>query len=353
MSGKNALQTEAMTSEEVIDRLGKLLSEAGNSFGARPYDTFTQWLAYVRVILETGLRPFRDGVDPDVEAVFREEERLRSRFGTKHRGFDFLMESFREAAKLWIEWSGSNIYDTLGVVYTLCMNPNENSGQYFTPWHVSVLCAQTIVGGREAGTRMVFDRIREAVEELSKVDPVNGIYAESAIMSSMIVAAAEESATSFQSVFQSNLIRIIPLIAPYFKPIRVHDPAVGSGGMLLATATMFPVFANRLGMVRYYGQDIDPTCVEMSRLNMMMYGLNGWGIASAVTELLEDGETTLPAFTADTAPAGFIQHDDSPADDAVAGEEPVPAAVLVDDDRAIDLGSARQMALIFDLEGNE
>ena len=337
-----------MTSEQVINQLGKLISEAGSSFGARPDDVFNEWLAYVRVILETSLRPFRDGVPFDAEAVGREETRLRERFNAKYGNFDSLMKSFREAARLWIEWSGSNVYDTLGVIYTLFMNPNENSGQYFTPWHVSVFCAQMLIGGREAGTRMVFDRIREAVTKLSEADAVNGILAESIIMSSMIVAVAEDSAGAFQSSFQTNLIRLIPLIAPYYVPISINDPAIGSGGMLLAAATLFPAFANRLGLVRYSGQDIDHTCVEMARLNMMIYGLNGWGMAAVVVESLEAGESTLPTFTADTAPAGFIQHDNTLKD---AG--PAQAAALVEDGRVIDLSNARQMALVFDLKETE
>ena len=71
-------------------------------------------------------------------------------------------------------------------------------------------------------------------------------------------------------------------------------------------------------------------------------------MAAVVVESLEAGESTLPTFTADTAPAGFIQHDNTLKD---AG--PAQAAALVEDGRVIDLSNARQMALVFDLKETE
>ena len=51
--------------------------------------------------------------------------------------------------------------------------------------------------------------------------------------------------------------------------------AVGSGRMLLAAAGCFPGWAVQLGLVQFYGMDIDPTCARMARVNAELYGLNG------------------------------------------------------------------------------
>ncbi len=53
------------------------------------------------------------------------------------------------------------------------------------------------------------------------------------------------------------------------SPITIYDPCVGSGGMLLAAAEV----AEELGLeVELHGSDIDPVCVQMSRLNLMIHG---------------------------------------------------------------------------------
>ena len=49
--------------------------------------------------------------------------------------------------------------------------------------------------------------------------------------------------------------------------------------MLLAAAAQLPREAVQRGWVRFYGQDIDATCVKMAQANTMLYGLNGWGRA--------------------------------------------------------------------------
>ena len=72
------------------------------------------------------------------------------------------------------------------------------------------------------------------------------------------------------------LNRVIPAALPYYQPITVSDPCVGSGVMLLAAASQFPTWAVHANLVQFFGQDIDPTCVKMSRINGQLYGLNGY-----------------------------------------------------------------------------
>ena len=71
--------------------------------------------------------------------------------------------------------------------------------------------------------------------------------------------------------------RVIPAAAPYYEPIKICDPACGSGILLLSSASCFPDWANQLGLVQYFGQDIDEQCARMTKINCMLYGLNGFG----------------------------------------------------------------------------
>ena len=69
---------------------------------------------------------------------------------------------------------------------------------------------------------------------------------------------------------------------PQGRKVR-SAPTLRSGVMLLAGARQFPAWAAQAGLVQLYGMDIDQTCVTMAQVNMMLYGLNGAGLHSALT----------------------------------------------------------------------
>ncbi len=46
----------------------------------------------------------------------------------------------------------------------------------------------------------------------------------------------------------------------------------------MAAASTLPQWMVQLGLVQFYGADIDMMCVKMARLNCMLYGMNGYGL---------------------------------------------------------------------------
>ncbi len=67
--------------------------------------------------------------------------------------------------------------------------------------------------------------------------------------------------------------------------VTVCDPAVGSGVMLLAFASVVHRELGRWGTdrLRLYGQDIDLRCVNMCRIQLRMNGLDGVGRMAGLT----------------------------------------------------------------------
>ena len=78
------------------------------------------------------------------------------------------------------------------------------------------------------------------------------------------------------------IARVIPLAIEHYAPVTVYDPTVGSGVMLVAAAQRFPAFANALGLVQYFGQDIDADAVLMAQINLKLNGLNGHVMPHAI-----------------------------------------------------------------------
>jgi hypothetical protein len=118
------------------------------------------------------------------------------------------------------------------------------------------------------GAGEVNARLKKAIEQ----SPL----AEAALLTGMLFKEDEAD-----QAFDWFLTHVIPAALPSFEVIRVCDPCVGSGRMLLAAAGCYPPWAVQLGLVQFYGADIDPVCVQMARINMTLYGLNGTGLRYA------------------------------------------------------------------------
>lgn len=195
---------------------------------------------HAEAVLRTGA-PAED--PPEIKALW---ERLRAVY--PHEAFNLFSRA------LGVLLDSSQIYqDTLGQVY-MQLAAWKGAGQFFTPWDVAVLSARLATNNGLDTVQMVHERIEAAAGPLVALHRVMGIE------------VASHEALAYVVAQNPN--------ADY-KPVTVYDPACGSGNMLLAHASLLPPWMNHIGAVLYYGQDIDPVCATMSKINMRLYGLNG------------------------------------------------------------------------------
>jgi hypothetical protein len=167
------------------------------------------------------------------------------------------IEQFAQAFAALME-STEEWQDTIGNVYMEFGYPSKGGGQFFTPYPIAAMMAAINAEGIE---REVHDRIKEAIAQ--------SIEAQALLFAGLVISDPDEARSHY-------LNKVIPAAAPFIKPITVNDCACGSGVMFIAFAEQCPRWALDYGLIQFYGQDIDQTCVDMAKINCMLYGLNGY-----------------------------------------------------------------------------
>jgi hypothetical protein len=180
---------------------------------------------------------------------------LANRYGAK---WPQAASLFRDAFQMLLAIADrEGIHDMLGPIYQEIGSANSNLGQFFTPWSLCLLMAQL-----NDPTPLIHQRLKAA---LTHPDNIAG---HALLMASQVITNPSEAERFFCE-------RLIPAALPYYEPIVVSDPCVGSGATLLATAATVPAWANAYGLIRYCGQDIDLLCVQMARVQCLLFGLHG------------------------------------------------------------------------------
>ncbi|MCB0197634.1 MAG: hypothetical protein KDJ65_37160, partial [Anaerolineae bacterium] len=205
----------------------------------------------VKAIAATG-RPAED--PPEIKRAYAQiRVRYRPRLTDAWRCFSEAFCQLTEVTDggLWSATTPTGLSgpDILGDIYQTWSNIDPAwAGQYFTPWPVALMMARLLV---PHGEREIFDRIKKAL-----------LHGANQLGQALLLAgmAIPDDDALFARDYFFN--RVLPAAMPFYDPLTVNEPAVGSGIMLLAAASTFPEWAVKLGLVRFTGQDLDQTCVR-------------------------------------------------------------------------------------------
>lgn len=255
------------TSETASKRLIRLLSSL-EYIGVRSHTLFEDWVALSEASLRALPRHLQGAHKGEPIADDEETAKLFEKAGIRYGTYwPKVQEVFAQCFAIVLDEMAEPPYeDVVGNVYMLYAYPNPSAGQYFTPTHICRFMAQMIVGD---GAGQVLDRLLAAVERT----PDHILYP-------LARAAVRVCGQQPENAPVSQLVRwALPLaLENGFEPFGVMDPCCGSGAMFLAAAEQFPPWAVQLGLVQFYGMDIDPTCVAMANLNMMLIGANQYTV---------------------------------------------------------------------------
>lgn len=197
----------------------------------------------------------------------------------QHYRTDFYWENFSKSLALLMQATkepggGVRFSDTIGEVFMEFGNPNPYSGQYFTPFNLAQMMA-TMTNPME----LVLERLNESIK---------------GTLLDQLFQFRPETPQANQFFFQ----QFGRVIARKYKPVTVMEPCCGSGVMFLALAASLPYWVTNYGLVQFYGQDVCRLCVQMAKINLMVHGLNGFGLKCAL-DLTVQELAALPEPTAE------------------------------------------------------
>lgn len=281
--------------------------------GHHPFQVFDDFLSLTLASLEAlpshAISAIEHGrLAGDTASTRQLFERMRARY----RREDF--SHFARGLAVLLESTEYGMMDVLGQAYMVMEIGNALAGQYFTPMPVARMMAQVIIGDGEAA---VYARLLAALDhcpEVQRLWQMRCLLIDSA--GGTLTAAPDDHESPSLTEAGGFFRAVLPALLPHAEPITILDPCVGSGVMLLAAAAQFPAWAVHSGLVQFYGQDIDWTCVQMCKINALLYGLRG-------SKVQTWQEMSLPERTALPAPVANAYE---AAEASLASGTPLPAA---------------------------
>lgn len=278
-----------------LDTICYSLEQARTAAGRSRAAIYQDWLSYCAGVLEfhTAVEAIRDRLQTganlleaiDLSDVFANTPQgasLRQTYGATEGGsWEATAALFRTALEAALNqitrpidgrsFVEANNLDLFGLLYQAWVHPGDSLG--LTPYSTAQQIAAAIVpDGRTA----VVQAIELACQSLERHDAIAAIIARANLK-----LAQEYNAQGDSGGWERTLVNnLLPMIAANMLPITVADPACGSGTLLLAVSTRFPAFAIEAPLIKFVGFDLDPVCVQMARLNEILYGFNGHFAAS-------------------------------------------------------------------------
>lgn len=232
------------------------------TYGRSASQVFEDWLSVTEaslVMLPHHTRSVAEGngMAEDTEEVKAVWDRLRQVYDKE--GWDHLARAFAQLLDSTREGRGG-YQDVVGEIFMEFGSPSDWSGQFFTPMPVAQMLVHMTMNAEEV-ERIVTERLRQVI--LAAPD------GELVYLSWMLSRARDDGGVAASTYFADHLY---PRLVGQFQPYTICDPCCGSGVMLIAAMNLLPAWLTAYGLVEFHATDIDPRCVKMVHINLMLHG---------------------------------------------------------------------------------
>ena len=247
--------------------IGRLLQRQQRA-GRRQDEIFRDWVCLLEAVLVSMTKEQLTALRRGNEAQTRQfiDQFLRgeavSDGGNAQRYYrEPHWERFAQMTALLLENVRQGYADYLAPIFSEYSYPNKMADQYFTPWELALHTARS----------WLYDVVPQVERRLSEA--YRQFY-EDQVRSQDGVQSMAAQADGQNWHWTERLVRLsIPILRPHYTPYRIFDPSAGSATLLLAAAAYIPCWMIELGLVEFYGVELDPFVARMASVNFALYGL--------------------------------------------------------------------------------
>ena len=249
------------------------------TYGRSASQVFEDWLSVTEaslIMLPHHVRSVAEGkgMAEDTDEVKALWERLREVYDGD--GWERLSRAFAHLLDSSATSVGELCYeDVVGEIFMEFGHPSDWTGQFFTPMPVAQMMIHMTLDPQEV-ERIVNERLREAI--------LSAPGGELTYMTWLMARARNDGGIAAYTYFAEHLY---PLLAGQFHPYTISDPCCGSGVMLVAAMSVLPAWLVQFGLVEFHATDIDPRCVKMVHINLLLQGAGSFVVRHQNTLSLE------------------------------------------------------------------
>jgi hypothetical protein len=249
------------------------------TYGRSASSVFDDWLSVTEaalVMLPHHVRSVAagEGMAEDTDEVKALWERLRQ--GYDRDGWERLSRAFAQLLNSTATSVGEMCHeDVVGEVFMNFGQPSDWSGQFFTPMPVAQMMVQMTLDPQEV-ERVINERLRQVIFAAPDGELV--------YMTWIMARARNDGGIAAHTYFAEHLY---PRLIGVFHPYTISDPCCGSGVMLVAAMSVLPAWLVQFGLVEFHATDIDPRCVKMVHINLLLHGAGSFIVRHQNTLSLE------------------------------------------------------------------
>ena len=265
--------------QDIIKILGKVEYIGGYR---RPAEVFRDWIELVECTLHMlpqhvlyarlhGTLMPPDEEPEQVKAVFA---RVMKIYGEHWKEVSPL---FNQAYDILTKVAQGIPTDLLGALYMGLEIGNVRMGQFFTPTSITSTMADMLLPDIEGD---VIGFMAEAIDA----------WEGKATYELMGMRWGKEHPETTRYIWEKNLD---PL---YYttRRLKILEPCSGAGGMLISAIAATPPWIVNLQLAEYYAVDLDPLCAQMTRVQLLLYGANGYALLCQLPMVAPNDD--LPTF---------------------------------------------------------
>lgn len=287
-----------MNKQQLASKIWESANQMRSKIEANEYKDYILGFIFYKYLSEQEVRWCRsEGMtDEDIASLLTEEDRDTMGWVQEHFGYFIAYENlFQTWVAAGADFTVANVRDALSAFERLIYRPQANPGKYQNVYGGIFETLQTGLSKLGGTERDQSKAVRDLVHLIDDI-PMDGkqdydvlgfIYE---YLISNFAANAGKKAGEFYTPHEVSVLmsEIIAHDLADRDEITIYDPTSGSGSLLINIGNAYAKRGHDRNAITYYAQELKENTYNLTRMNLVMRGINADNIFTRNGDTLED-----------------------------------------------------------------